>query len=930
MKLYALKFFLLSLACFFSFRGLGQQTMWARALGVTSDAKQMVTDKASNVYLLRFGPGNELGIHKYNKNGQAIWTRTLTLSNVNNIDYRAAIDLDTAGNVIFGGTFSSSLPTAMDFDPGPGIANLTTAGYSDCFVEKLDSAGNFQWVKQFGNQGRDKLYSLKTDKQGNIIFTGTVEGTIDFDPGPGVSNSTGADGDLYVCKLSNAGNLLQVVRMGQQTQGGKLINPNSLTLDPSDNILITGDFSAFQDSIDFNPGAGTFFLAPFSLRELFVLKLDKSMNFQWVKRITSPSANSQDNVATCIRADLSGNVYVTGQFRGTIDADPGPGVFNLQGPVVGNIFIIKLNTAGNLLYARHIGNNVGYSYPAALAFDSSVNLLVTGSFQNTVDFDPGPGVANLSSAGGYNVFGLKLSPLGDYLWSKRISSTASDAGTCIAVDAENRIYMAGNFAGALLSFDGAVFLQGTIGADEFIARLSDFNNILGTTYFDANGNGTKDAGEFNVPGIVIRAASATKTYLGYSDFLGAYNLLTDTGNYTISIPQLPTYYTASLPATHTANFGTAIGQIDSANHFGLVPLPNKNDLQVKITNITAARPGFKTVYRVTCKNAGTTTLSGNITLAHAAQLVYVSATPAPTGYSNPVINWNFSNLRPLHTIHFDVMLDVPVSTVIGSTQQSIATANPITGDETPLNNRDTLNHVVTASYDPNDKSVTPNGNISPTFVAAGEPLDYTIRFQNTGTDTAFNIVVRDTLSSNLNVNSFEFIAASHPCIVNLRDNGIVEWRFNNILLPDSNRNEPLSHGFIRFRVKPKSTLVIGNQITNVCNIGFDFNAYIRTNQTLNTVTLATSVSNLPGTVQQLSFYPNPFQKELRIANIPAGKTYRVELLTLSGRLAGSYTINAGNPVIRTGYLPNMLYFLKVFDAKTNQQAGQTFKVVKIE
>jgi hypothetical protein len=150
MKMYAVTIVAISLACCFSLQCSGQQTMWARSLGVTSDAKQIVTDKAGNVYLLRFGPGNELGIHKYNKNGQAIWTRTITISNLNSNDYRAAIDLDTAVNVIFGGTFSSLLPSAMDFDPGPGVANLTTAGYSDCFVEKLDSAGNFQWVKQIG------------------------------------------------------------------------------------------------------------------------------------------------------------------------------------------------------------------------------------------------------------------------------------------------------------------------------------------------------------------------------------------------------------------------------------------------------------------------------------------------------------------------------------------------------------------------------------------------------------------------------------------------------------------------------------------------------------------------------------------------------------------------------------------------------------
>src|SRR5690606_32566738 len=140
---------------------------------------------------------------------------------------------------------------------------------------------------------------------------------------------------------------------------------------------------------------------------------------------------------------------------------------------------------------------------------------------------------------------------------------------------------------------------------------------------------------------------------------------------------------------------------------------------------------------------------------------------------------------PNETRNIDVTFSVPTTTVLGTPLQAIASIKPFTTDLFQADNIDTLNHIVVGSYDPNDKQVNKT-TLSPTAAANGEFLDYTIRFQNTGTDTAFTVVVTDRILSQLNLSDFEMIAASHNYKVNITDGSLLEWRFDNILLPDSN------------------------------------------------------------------------------------------------------------------------------------------------
>jgi len=160
---------------------------------------------------------------------------------------------------------------------------------------------------------------------------------------------------------------------------------------------------------------------------------------------------------------------------------------------------------------------------------------------------------------------------------------------------------------------------------------------------------------------------------------------------------------------------------------------------------------------------------------------------------------------------------------------------------------------VTNSYDPNDKLVWPKGVGTDGNIQPGTELRYVLRFQNTGTDTAFNVVVVDTLSQFLELESLELGLGSHPYRLSVTGKGrpVLNFHFDNILLPDSNRNEPESHGQVSFTIKHKASLPLGTRIENFTDIYFDFNDPIRTNTTLNTLWRPTIVQGVVDTVFEI-------------------------------------------------------------------------------
>ncbi len=147
------------------------------------------------------------------------------------------------------------------------------------------------------------------------------------------------------------------------------------------------------------------------------------------------------------------------------------------------------------------------------------------------------------------------------------------------------------------------------------------------------------------------------------------------------------------------------------------------------------------------------------------------------------------------------------------------------------------------SFDPNDKKVSPEGITDEHFIRSNDVLEYTIRFQNTGTDTAFTVLIKDLISSHLDLSTIQTIASSHPYSFSITEERLVEWRFDNILLPDSSTNELESNGFVKFSIKQNEENEDGTAIQNTSSIYFDFNNPIVTNTVINTVNDAFFIPN---------------------------------------------------------------------------------------
>ena len=222
-----------------------------------------------------------------------------------------------------------------------------------------------------------------------------------------------------------------------------------------------------------------------------------------------------------------------------------------------------------------------------------------------------------------------------------------------------------------------------------------------------------------------------------------------------------------------------------------------------------------------------------------------------------------------------------------------------------------------SSYDPNDKQGFPKGVGPERWIEPGTELEYLIRFQNTGTDTAFTVVVRDTLSTWLDAGSVRAGASSHPYAFRLSGPGYLQFMFSDILLPDSTVNEPASHGFVKFFVKVRSDVPQGTLLPNSAAIYFDFNAPVITNTTIHTIGtdyLVTSTTDIPRTARVLTVWPNPASGQAAV--ILSGyfaEQGLLELLDAQGRVVARQAFQGDRVALRPGTLAPGLYLVRVLD-----------------
>jgi hypothetical protein len=264
------------------------------------------------------------------------------------------------------------------------------------------SAQSLIWAIGIGGTLNDIGHAIRADDAGNVYTTGTFKGTVDFDPGSGTFSLTSSgDDDIFISKSDASGNFLWAKKIG----GGGLDHVNTMILDEDTNLYTVGYFNG---TVDFDPGSGTHNLSSAGMDDVFISKLDADGNFVWAKNVGSTDQDESFSVVL----DGSGNVYVTGNYFGTVDFDPGAGNYNLTAAGGYDVFILKLDTSGNFVWARSIGG-ADWDFAFSIAVDETGNVYTTGYFWSTADFDPGAGTYNLTSAGNYDIFTSKLDASGN-------------------------------------------------------------------------------------------------------------------------------------------------------------------------------------------------------------------------------------------------------------------------------------------------------------------------------------------------------------------------------------------------------------------------------------------------------------------------------------------------------------------------------------
>jgi len=461
------KFFTIVLLAFI---GLSSNTnaqspnwLWAKSAVGSGDecGNSISTDANGNSYItgrfygsITFGNttltnagGWDIFIVKYDGAGNVLWAKSAggTGPVIGN-----SISTDANGNLYITGQFYDTITF--------GSTMLTSVGGWDIFVVKYDGAGNVLWAKSAGGNKNDYGNSISTDINGNSYITGEFKSNTITIGSTTLTNAGSYSSDIFVVKYDGAGNLLWAKSAG----GAGHDYGNSISTDTSGNSYITGSFGS--PTITF--GSTTLTNTSASHVDLFVVKYDGAGNVLWAKS----AGGSLDESSNSIHTDANGNSYITGNFDGSITF--GSTTLTYTGSFGNDIFIVKYDGAGNVLWAKSAGGSLDES-SNSISTDANGNSYITGRFySSTITF----GSDTLTNAGTDDIFVVKYDGAGNVLWAKSAGGTEDDHGWSISLDANGNSYITGGFASPIITF-GSTTLTNAGDWDIFVVKLDNVTGI---------------------------------------------------------------------------------------------------------------------------------------------------------------------------------------------------------------------------------------------------------------------------------------------------------------------------------------------------------------------------------------------------------------------------------------------------------------------
>lgn len=360
---------------------------------------------------------------KLDASGNLVWAISFGAKMV---DYGYSLALDEDENVYTVGTFKGT----VDMDPGAGVYNLSSAGEQAMYIHKMDKNGNFTWARKVDGYGLARLIHISTD--GFIYLSGNSGDTVDFDPGAGVFK-LGAGS--YVLKLDRDGNFIHALQAGNQN------NALLTATTASENLIISGVLSGASD---FDPDTSNYVI---SSRCSYIAQYSDSGKFEWAK-IFELNPGSGLNIRS-LGTDSFKNIFIAGNFYGSVDFNPGTDTFFMNASKYGDAFITKLDSNGNFIWARQVGGPLS-EFRISVYIDRLGNSYTAGEYQERGDFDPDPlSTYTLYNYGEIDIFMLKLDPEGKFIWAEHVGGPRSDYENNIQVGADGCIYNSGVYIGEI-------------------------------------------------------------------------------------------------------------------------------------------------------------------------------------------------------------------------------------------------------------------------------------------------------------------------------------------------------------------------------------------------------------------------------------------------------------------------------------------------
>lgn len=348
-------------------------------------------EQGSNLFSLTSQGENDVFILRLDELGNLIWVKSIGGSSTDNV---FAMAKSSEGDLYITGSFSGTANLSTEID-----SNVNTSiGPEDIFLVKLNSEGSTVWVKTYGGNSGAAAFDIVVDGTGNIFSVGTFGGVSEFDPGTSVFTlSASGFGDIFVQKLDNQG----VFQWAKKIGGSGFDQGKSISIDQSGNITIAG---IFEDTANFDPADQNLSVSSNGQTDIIIQKLDTSGNLIWNRTF---GGIDFDNVQT-ICNDIDGNLYVTGQFRQTVDFDPSDEIATLNSSQFDDIYILKLTSSGNFSFVKKIEGSGYFEFAGAIEVDVWNNILITGRIDNSFNFGTEDEPEILTSAGSFDVFVAKI------------------------------------------------------------------------------------------------------------------------------------------------------------------------------------------------------------------------------------------------------------------------------------------------------------------------------------------------------------------------------------------------------------------------------------------------------------------------------------------------------------------------------------------